>query len=174
MSLNTTMVLSLLADSQKTDGGAVYAPRPLITLRKALLNGVGAGKANVVYGPKRRTLASGTAEELDLSGSLTDPHGDPAVFARVHLLYIYNTKKETDVGANLELGGVVGTVENWKLFKSTDDIYILGPGGMFLIFEPSAAGKVVTATTEDLLRIANVSSPAASISYDILVVGASS
>ena len=172
-SLNTSLILSLLADAQQTDGGAVFQPRPLITLREHLLSGVGAGKADVSYGPARRTLAGGASEELDLQGTLKDMNNNAAIFARVHLFYFRNTKLNTDVGATLEVGGVIGTVENFKLFKSTDDIAEVGPAGLIIMLEPSAAGRPVTAGTNDLLRIANVSSPSVSISYDILIVGAS-
>lgn len=172
-SLNTSLLMTLLADAEATDGGAVFQPKPLITIREFLLSGTGAGKADVSYGPKRRTLASGIAEELDLRGGLLDMNGNAAVFVRVNLLYVRSVALKTDAGAVLEIGGTIGTVENFKLFKSTDDIYKLGPGGLFLVYEPSAAALPTVAGTEDLLRIANVSSPAASISYDILIVGGS-
>jgi hypothetical protein len=173
-SLNTNVLLQILADLQKTDGGVILEPRATITVKESLLNGTIAGEANKAYGPARRTLAGGVSEELDLAGgSLKDQFGDALTFSRVNLLYVRNTKAKTDVGAVLEIGGMVGTaVEQFLLFKDDEDIYKLGPGGIFFVYEPSNAGLPVTAVTADLLRIANVSSPSVSISYDILIAGA--
>lgn len=170
--LNTSILLQLLADLKREDGGVVFQPRPIVTVRYGWVDGSAVDQANRVYGPTTRTLASAAVEELDLAGgSLKDMHGDALTFTKVKMLFIRNKAKSDAVGAVLEVGGVVGTVENFLLFKSTDDIYKLGPGAFFCVGEPSAAGLPVTAGTGDLLRIANVSSPGVSISYEILIIG---
>jgi hypothetical protein len=165
--LKETLTFQLLTDLQKTDAGVTLQPRPVTTKSDVLTDGTDADEANKVYGPVRRTLAGGANEELDLSGSLTDIFGDTVVLTKVKGLLIHNTK--TDVGAKLEIGGSAANA--FLLFKAANDIYTLGPNGIFFVWEPSLAGLTVTAGTGDLLKINNVSSPSVSIDYDIVVVG---
>lgn len=172
--LNTFVLLQVLSDLQDTGGGAILDDtRVPLTLRESMIDGDDYGKANKVYGPIRRTLAGGAAEELDLAGgSLKDRKGNALTFTKVRLLLVINVKSKDTVGATFEIGGSIGTAgENFLLFKAENDVYELGPGAIFFIYEPSAAGLPVTAGTGDLLRIANVSSPSISMSYDILIIG---
>ena len=165
MSLTSTLTMMLLADLRKTVAGDELQPRKTMTLSDSLADGTDLDEANKVY-TARRTLAGAASEEIDLAGTLTDLFGDSVVATKVKALVIHNLK--TDVGAKLEIGGAAANA--FPLFKATNDIYTLGPNGIFFIWEPSAAGLPVAAGTGDLLKIANISSPSVSIDYDIMMI----
>jgi len=171
MSLVTTLTLGLLMDLRKTFSGQELQPRPLITLDDALADGTDLDEANKLYGPKRRTLAGGASETLDLSGTgtgagtLQDVFGDYVQFTKVKALVIHNTNLVA--GNVLEIGGAAANT--FMLFDNATDIYQLGPNGIFFVWEPSLAGLAVTAGTADLLKI-NVPGGTA-IDYDIAILG---
>ena len=127
-------------------------------------NGTGAVDTSDLLFTDTRTLAT-TSESLDLAGGLTDSFGNALTFARVKCLLIHN--KSTTVGQTVTIGGAASN--QFLLFADATDKYVLGPNGIFLFWEPSAAGKVVTASTGDLLKIET----SASISYDIVIIGSS-
>lgn len=112
-----------------------------------------------------RSLAA-TSENLDLAGGLTDAFGATITFAKIKAIIIKNNS--TTPGENLTIGGHATAA--FPLFSDVTDKYVLGPNGVFLIWEPSLAGKTVTATTGDLLKI---DSGAATISYTIIIIGTS-
>jgi hypothetical protein len=128
-----------------------------------LASGTGLDQADRIW-HDRRTLAA-AAEDLDLAGSLTNAFGVTATFAKVKGLLIKN--RNTTAGHVLSIGGDAASL---ALFTAVNDIYPLGPDGVFFIWEPSAAGKAVTAGTGDLLQI---DAGANTISYDIIVIGTS-
>lgn len=129
-----------------------------------MTNGTGAVDTSDLLFTDTRTLAT-TSESLGLAGGLTDSFGTTLTFARIKCLLIHN--KSTTVGQTVTIGGAASPI---PLFAdAASDKYVLGPNGIFLIWEPSAAGKVVTASTGDLLKIETN----ASISYDIIIIGSS-
>ena len=107
-----------------------------------------------------------TVENLDLAGGLTDAFGVTLTFAKIKAIAIHNLS--VTPGEVLKIGGHASAA--FPLFDNATDIYPLGPNGIFFIWEPSLAGKVVTATTADLLKI---DSGAATIQYDIVIIGTS-
>ena len=121
--------------------------------------------ADLAWWDGSRSLAA-TSENLDLAGGLTDPFGNTLTFARIKGLYIKNNS--TTAGETLKIGGHATAA--FLLFDDATDIYELGPDGIFLIWEPSATALPVTATTADLLKI---DSGAATLTYDICIIGAS-
>ncbi|MCW2767774.1 MAG: hypothetical protein JWO11_3733, partial [Nocardioides sp.] len=58
------------------------------------------------------------------------------------------------------------------LFLAAGDGVAVKPSGMFVWYDPSAAGVVVTPATGDLLNLVN-SGAGTSVTYDIHIVGAS-
>ena len=116
-----------------------------------------------------RTLAATTAENLDLAGALTHVFGTTIAAARIKLIAVRH--KTAAASAALQVGGhaTLGTL----IFGATPDLdtaqpYLIVPaGGGALWVGPTAAGVVVTAGTDDMLRIYN--GGAASVDYDIII-----
>lgn len=139
-----------------------------LVLSDSLTDGVIVDKADKKF-TDRRSLAA-TTENLDLAGGLTDAFGVTLTFAKVKAIAIRNNN--TTAGENLTIGGGSdgsGTAA-FPLFAHASDKYTLGPGGIFFVWEPSLAGKAVTATSADILRL---DSGASTVSYDIIIIGTS-
>lgn len=131
----------------------------------ALADGAGINAANLVY-QDTVTLATASETLLDLT-ALTDALGGAVAFARLKLIYLRN--KSATAGDNLQLGGTVSAGLS-TLYVGTNAGQLIGPGGIALLVNPSAAGWAVAATTADILRIGNPG--ANSITYDIVLIGA--
>ncbi|MCB9763924.1 MAG: hypothetical protein H6739_29405 [Alphaproteobacteria bacterium] len=117
----------------------------------------------------RRTLSASASEVLDLAGSLEKVFGgDNLACAKLHLVLVVN--RNSTAGDDLELGpdstaGVSG------LFSDTSDRITIPAGGAFLWHDPN--GITVTGGSADELYVAETGG-ANSVSYDILILGASS
>ena len=135
-----------------------------IALTDELLHGTAIDQADLLW-HDRRTLAA-TSENLDLAGGLTDAFGQTLTFAKIKALLIKN--RETIAGRTLKVGGHATAA--FLLFDNATDIYTIGPDGILLVWDPALAGKVVTATTGDLLKI---DAGANTVAYDILLIGTS-
>ena len=59
-----------------------------------------------------------------------------------------------------------------SLFGDSSDKLVVRPGGFIHAFAPDATAYAVTATTADLLTIAN-SAGGTSVTYDIVIIGTS-
>jgi hypothetical protein len=138
----------------------------------ALTNGVAAGASDVVYVATRTLVASGS-EDLDLAGTLADPFGvtGTAVFARIRGILISAAKANVN---NVLVGGVAAGVSSF-LSPAATGIITLRPDAAFMLTcgAADATGYAVTATTADLLHVAN-SAGGSSVSYDIAIFGTSS
>lgn len=130
-----------------------------------LADGAGINAANRVY---QASGSVGSAGEvlIDLT-ALTDPLGGAVSFARVKAIYLRN--KSSTAADNLQLTAPSEAGIS-TLFVAVGDGIIVGPGGLALLANPSAAGWAVTATTADILRIGNPGANA--IAYDLVIVGA--
>jgi hypothetical protein len=136
------------------------------TSRIALTTGTGANQSDMQWSDRRNLSASGT-EDLDLAGSLTGPLGTTLTFARIKAVII-----KADA-ANSNAVQVTRPASNGApLFMAAGDGISLAAGETFAWFSPTAAGKVVTAATGDLLTITN-SAGSSGINYEIIVLGAS-
>lgn len=128
-------------------------------------NGAGANQANVVWSDQR-TLAPSASETLDLvGGGLVDAFGVAIAPARLRALLIYASP------ANLNNLTILGNAASIPVLNTVATTATLPPGGIFLITKPDAAGIVVTATTFDLIQIANAAG-VNSVVYDIFFLGA--
>lgn len=143
---NLLATLSGLADGFGPDKLRLSMPFPVSTLT----DGSGLNQANKVYKGKL-TIPNGSATTLDLSGSLLDPQGNVLSFTRIAGIAIYNAN--TASGDTLTIGDAASHAwEGWTTnIGSTEDI---GPEGVWLKWEPSAAGMPVTNGSQDLLQIA--------------------
>lgn len=162
LSINLTAILgwthtSALDQSTITDSSQ-------INLSDTLASGTAVDQADQIW-HDRRTLTA-TSENLDLAGSLVNAFGATLTFARIKGILIKN--RSTTAGANLIVGGAAAN--QFPLFSDVTDKIPIGPDGFFFYYDPSAAGKVVTAGTGDQLKI---DAGASTIDYDIVLIGAS-
>lgn len=165
MSLTTTVKLNLRAQLVAALDLSNAVNDLSLTPEVSLADGAGINAANLVF-QDTITLAAAGETLLDLT-ALTDALGNAIAFARLKLIYLRN--KSVTAGDNLQLGGTV-TAGLSTLYVGTNAGQLIGPGGIALLVNPSAAGWAVTAITADILRIGN---PGANpISYDIVLIGA--
>lgn len=130
-----------------------------------LASGTGAGQADKIWHDER-TLAASTSENLDLVGSLVDAFGATLTFARVRGLVVYASPANTN---NVLVGGAAANAfVNWV--GDATDVVAVRPGGLLTLFAPDATAYAVG--TGDQLKIAN-SGAGTSVTYDIVVIGAS-
>lgn len=132
-----------------------------------LATGAGLGQADMQWSDTRTLTASAT-EDLDLAGVLTGPLGTTLTFVRIKGLFVKAALANTNnvVISRPAANGV-------PLFAAASDAISVGPGGWFGWVNPTAAGVGVTAATGDLITVTN-SAGGTSVTYDVIVIGASS
>lgn len=136
-----------------------------VSLALQWLSGTTDNKADTVYSDTRSAAAS--ADNLDLRGSLAGVFGTVS-FAETKLIYIKN--KATTSGYTLTVGaGTNGAFAG--LFADLTDKIVIQPGGAFLWIAPLDGNNLATtAGTADILKIDPGSN---TVSYDIVIIGAS-
>ncbi|GHA28678.1 hypothetical protein GCM10010372_30590 [Streptomyces tauricus] len=154
--------------SSSIDLGTARAPQ-ILARRMSLGSGSGAGNADRLFSD-RRTLAASASEDLDLAGTaLIDAFGAQVTFARVKGLVIAAAAGNTN---NLLVGASSGN--QWATLLNSTGVVTLRPGAFLAVGTGDAdpTGYAVTASTGDLLKIAN-SAAGTSVTYDIHIIGAS-
>jgi hypothetical protein len=137
-----------------------------LTQRIQLTSGTGANQADMLWHDERTLTASAT-EDLDLAGSLTSSFGATLTFARIKALIVVAASANTN---NVQ---VTRTTSNGvPLFLAAGDGIPVLPGGVFAWVAPDASGIAVTAGTGDKLTFTN-SAGSTSVTYDVVIVGAS-
>jgi hypothetical protein len=127
-------------------------------------NGAGANQANVIWSDQR-TLGPSASETLDLiGGGLVDAIGVAVAPARLRAVLIYASP------ANLNNLTILGNAAAVPILNTVATTITLTPGGLFLITKPDAVGMLVTATTFDLIQVANAAG-VNSVVYDIVLLG---
>lgn len=149
------------------DMGTGRAPQSL-SKSMSLANGTGAGKADRIFSD-RRTLAASATEDLDLAGVLLDAFGATVTFARIKGLIVSAAVGNTN---NVVIGAAASAP--WITLLGATHTLTLRPGAFVAVGTglADATGYAVTATTADLLKIANSSSGTA-VTYDIHIIGCS-
>lgn len=148
----------------------VTASAPLLKTYEAILaTGTGAGQADKIFSDTRTLAASGT-EDLDLAGVLLDAFGTAITFVKIKALIVSAAAGNTN---NVLVGGVAAGLSS-IIVPQTTGIVTVRPGATFAVFagQADSTGYAVTATTADLLHVAN-SSSGTPVSYDVIVVGTS-
>jgi hypothetical protein len=131
--------------------------------------GTGLNQANRVWSDTR-TLGASATEDLDLVGaSLLDAFGVAVTFARIKLFAVRAALGNTN---NVVIGGDAAGFVGF-LTPAASGLVTLRPGMSIIVADPSATGMVVTATTADILQVAN-SAGGTSVSYDVYLVGSAS
>jgi|SRR5918993_3027400 hypothetical protein len=167
MTLNSTLALAVFAEQASAlDLGSGSFP---FRLQRSvqLSSGTGAGQADRVF-TDRRTLAASATEDLDLAGVLLDAFGSTITFARIKGLAI--AAAATNVN-NVVIGA--DATAPWATLLNSTGTLTLRPGGSFAAIAGVAdTGYAVTATTGDILQVAN-SGAGTSVTYDICIIGTS-
>jgi hypothetical protein len=165
--LSTSYRLAVAASlTSVLDLGTASAPSRIDT-SVSLADGTAAGQADVIFADTR-TLAASATEDLDLAGSLLDPLGGAAVLARVKALVVVADAGNTN---DVVVGGAASN--GWSTMLGEDAV-TLRPGAFLAVgcAAADADGYEVTGSTGDLLTVAN-SGAGTSVSYDIILIGAS-
>lgn len=129
-----------------------------------MLSGTTDGKANLLWADQRTVAASGN-EDLDFAGSLETPVGTAAVFVEVTAILVRAASGNTN---NVQISPAASNGFDGP-FADASDIVSVQPGGAALFVAPNS-GWTVTASTGDLLNIAN-SGAGTGVTYDIVVIG---
>lgn len=164
MSLSANVKLTVSGSLSNTIdiGSAGYSFNKSFT--QAFTNGTGADQANQIW-TDERTISGSSNDDLDLYGSLTNAFGTTLNFTSIKGIFI---KAGDSNGGNLTIGGE-GSNPFSSIFSDPTDKLVLPPSSFVGICNPNANGYTVTASTGDMLRIANLDS--ASATYEILVIG---
>lgn len=129
-----------------------------------LAAGVAAGQVSKIF-VDNRTLAASATENLDLAGVLTDPLGAALTFANVKVMLFKAAAGNTN---NVLVGGHASAAFLGP-FADASDVISIPPGGCALFVHPGA-GWTVTATTADMIKVAN-SAGGTGVTYDVVILG---
>jgi len=142
-----TLTLKIQAALTKTQGANVAAVDTVLKdMSDTLANGTGADQADK-FCPVELSLAAAPTE-VDLSGSLTDWHGNTLTAARIKGLAIINTH----ASGVITVGGAAANA--WAtMFGAATHQVLVRPGGLLLAWAPDATAFAVTAGTGDLLKL---------------------
>lgn len=127
-------------------------------------DGSGANQAQK-YWADTRTIAASGSENLDLAGVLADIFGSVLTLTKIKVLRIRAAAGNTN---NVVIGGHA-TAAWLGPFGDVTDTLAIKPGGELLLIAPDAAGYGVTATTGDMLKVAN-SGGTTGVTYTIEIV----
>lgn len=164
-SLKTELKASIkIIQTAAPDGGSARVEQ-IVEKIVELLSGTTNDKADLAF-CDTRTLASNTAEDIDLAGALANALGETLTIAEVVAVLIVSSAANT---TNLTIGGSANGGEAQLFFGATGDKAVVKPGGLLMAYAP--AGWAITATSADDLGVANASG--ASATYDIIVIGRS-
>src|SRR5688572_17022425 len=167
MALTTKVKVDLSAFLSGTPDLSSSTANLALSYTRDLLDGVTTGKADLAW-LDNNTLAASATSDIDLAGSLTSALGSAVVFARVKLIVLVADAGNTN---NVVLGGAA-SAQFVGPFGAAAHTVAAQPGGAILLAAPGATAWPVTATSADLLRVAN-GGAGTSVSYSIAIVGAS-
>lgn len=107
------------------------------------------------------SIAGSGSQNIDLSGALTDAVGQSCVFSKVYAVMIYVTTATPGTIVN------IGNSNFLTWLGATGDLVKLGPTGL-LILANTIDGYAVTASTGDILTIANPGGSGVTVKVAIL------
>lgn len=165
MALTSRVSVDLSAVLTGTSDFGAPSSRVSFAQQLDLTSGTGAGKADKIW-TDQRTIAASGSDDLDLAGSLTDVFGGSITFATIKVLYVKAAAGNTN---DVVVGGDASAA--WDTMLGDSGTVTLKPGALLLVASTAANPWAVTATSADILQIAN-SSSGSSVTYDIAIVGA--
>lgn len=132
-----------------------------------LATGTAANQADMIF-HDQRTLTASSSEDLDVdAGGLSDAFGTTFTIAKLKLLLI------CAAAANTNDVVVLGDANSVPILDTAATTHIVAPGGCFCVYDPTLGGWAVTATTGDIIQVAN-SGGGTSVTYDVVIAGTSS
>jgi hypothetical protein len=166
----TTLKTTITAQIDTVFKNLLDLSQPVDTLAKKakieLANGTGANSADLCF-HDTRTINASSNEDLDLAGSLAGPFGAAQVFVELRAILI------SAASANTNNVRITRPASNGvPLFLAASDGIDVPPGGVFLWSCPADGKVTVTASTGDLINVAN-SSSGTSVTYDVVIIGTS-
>lgn len=167
MTLVTTLIGDLKFTYAKSAGGTNALYEPTLSLNDSLATGVVLDTADKLWVSQATALSGSGTNNHDFAGTLTDAFGDTLTFVKIKGVYFHNLS--TTAGNTITIGGHATAA--FLLFGTAAHTHTIGPNGQLLIWEPSLAGKAVTATTGDILKVLNDTANA--VTYDIAAWGTS-
>jgi hypothetical protein len=144
LAIKTTVLIESVKTS--TEGSATGRDEFLLTDRLSWTDGTGASAANKQWNDYR-TLG-GSADSLDLAGSLANRIGETASFTKVRL---FAFKADSTNAGNLTVGGGSNA---WAAAFGT---LTAAPGSLYFLKCPTTAGWAVTAGTGDICQVSGTS-----------------
>lgn len=152
-------------DLAVSTGASAYVEK---IIEIALADGTGIGKVNQMFSD-RRTINASSSEDLDLAGGVTDFTGSTFTFSKVKLIFISAATTNTN---NVLVGDSASNP--WSALFGADGVTTFKPGfGLCAWANPATdSGWTVTNNSSDILLVAN-SSSGSSVTYDIVIIGAS-
>lgn len=132
----------------------------------AFANGTSDYEADILWADER-TLGSGATEDLDLFGVLSTAFGATVSAVKVVAVAIASKRNASNT-TNLTVGNATAPAQLW--FGATTHTAVIQPEGRLLQVAPKT-GWTITATTGDVLKIANAAG--ASHTYQIVVMARS-
>lgn len=163
MALTTSLTIQLNAAYTLALDLVTKSANLVKTIASDLATGTGLAQADVIFTDTRST--SGT-DSLDMvGGGLLDNLGNTWAPARLKAILVVASSANA---ANVLLRRPASN--GVPFLTAAGDEIPIHPGGMALIWAPSAAGYVVTAGTGDLIDVVAASG---TVAYDIYLIGAS-
>ena len=166
MTLATTIAIKVIA-TQVSSADLADATFPLnYSDSTSMATGTGASQSDLLF-TDQRTIAASSTEDLDLSGSLSDAFGNTLAFVKVKAITVKAASANTNnvTVSPASANGFLGP------FADASDLLAIPPGGFITLTAP-VSGWTVTASTGDLLTIAN-SGAGTEVVYDVIIIGTS-
>ena len=172
MPLTTSFLLSLRGVLTGTTDFGAPTSAPDMTVNYTTADGTAAGQADIIW-MDERTVTTGANDDIDLAPIVNAIGGSQTPVEIVGIIVINAPKSGAANTTNLTIGVGTAPVTPAFLGGTTPTVGPIRPGGVFAIWnsENAAGFGVVTATSADILRIAN--SAGASATYQIAFVGRS-
>ncbi len=165
MTIALTSVSSISGTLTTTRDGGDATFRVDEGIQTNVVNGTAIGQANAVYIDDFNIAASGTLN-IDLAGTLTDPHGNVLVFTAIKEIFV----KADPANVNNVVVGNGATPFLGPMGAAAHTVAVK-PGGFYHVSEGySAAGWAVGAGASDNLMLTNSAGGTAVIGT-IVVVG---
>lgn len=130
-----------------------------------LTNGTSADNANRMW-IDTRTLTASSSEDLDVAGGLVDAFGDTITFTKLRGVIVSAAAANTN--NVVVLGDAVAGITS--MTGAMAQTITVRPGGTVALIANDTTGYAITATTADLLQVAN-SAGSTSVTYDIILIG---
>lgn len=166
MALTSKLIAQIIATESGTLDLGTKQAKVSASYSQDLASGTGSAAADMIW-TDERTITASSNEDLDLAGSLAGAFGNTLTFAKIKaILVIANSANTNDV-----VVGGAGSSAFTGPFNANTSTVSIKPGGVFMIGHPGT-GWTVTATSGDLLRVAN-SSSGTSVTYKIVLIGTS-